>query len=394
MTSAVPALPDEGASADAPAKRLRVALLSFDFGETCVPLANALARSAEVCLVLPQRERDLCHVRLDDSIRFVPFDKPRLREPLRQVKLIRTLVREIRRFEPDVIDVHQGHLWFNLVLPHLHRLYPVVMTVHDPVAHAGDRGGAKTPQLIMNRGFRAADQLIVHAEALVEELAAVSGIDRSRIHAIARMGALPERGEGAGRGEEPNTVLFFGRIWSYKGLDKLILAEPLISQQVPSLRIIIAGHGEPFDRYEALMADRARFEVYNEYVSNELRTQLFERASVVVLPYVQASQSGVVPVAYSFGKPVVATNVGGLPEAVIDGATGLLVPPADVQALADAVTKLLLDDELRRRMGENGRRRFETTLSAEAIAARTLEICSLARDGREPASLRAGRQAS
>jgi glycosyltransferase involved in cell wall biosynthesis len=95
---------------------------------------------------------------------------------------------------------------------------------------------------------------------------------------------------------------------------------------------------------------------------------------VVVLPYVQASQSGVVPIAYAFGKPVVATTVGGLPDAIEDGVTGILVPPADESALADAVTRILLDADLRHRLGDAARRRFESTLSAEAVARMTLDV--------------------
>ena len=63
-----------------------------------------------------------------------------------------------------------------------------------------------------------------------------------------------------------------------------------------------------------MMVHPERFIVHNEYVSDEKRAELFRRASVVVLPYIEASQSGIIPIAYRFGKPVVATTVGGLPE--------------------------------------------------------------------------------
>ena len=78
-------------------------------------------------------------------------------------------------------------------------------------------------------------------------------------------------------------------------------------------------------------------------MSDEVRATLFQQASVVALPYIEASQSGVVPLAYMHMKPVVATTVGGLPEMVDDGRTGYLVPPRDEQALATAVVRLLRD---------------------------------------------------
>src|SRR5512146_668340 len=92
-----------------------------------------------------------------------------------------------------------------------------------------------------------------------------------------------------------------------------------------------------------------RFLVLNDRICDEQRAELFRNASVVVLPYIEASQSGVVPLAYQYGKPVVATHVGGLPEAVENGRTGLVVPPRDERALASAILRLLGDAELRQR---------------------------------------------
>jgi len=173
-------------------------------------------------------------------------------------------------------------------------------------------------------------------------------------------------------------VLFFGRIWPYKGLDHLIRAEPLISARVTDVRFVIAGRGEDFARYRAMMRDPDRFTVINEFVSSERRAQLFAEAAVVVLPYVEASQSGVIPIAYAHEKPVVATSVGGLPEAVEDGRTGFVVPPRDERALADAVVQLLEDRRLRRAMGAAGRRKLEDEWSPAKVAEATLRVYDLA----------------
>src|SRR5437763_16035113 len=155
--------------------------------------------------------------------------------------------------------------------------------------------------------------------------------------------------------EDENLILFFGRIWEYKGLEYLIRAEPLISAKVPNARFLIAGEGEDFARYRRMMIHPDRFVVHNEYIPDDRAADYFRRATVVVLPYIEASQSGVIPMAYSAGKPVVATTVGGLPEMVENGRTGCLVAPRDSVQLAEAVTKLLLNPALRHRMGANGK---------------------------------------
>ena len=115
-----------------------------------------------------------------------------------------------------------------------------------------------------------------------------------------------------------------------------------------------------------------RFEVHEGFVSEAERARLFARASVVALPYVEASGSGVLPLAHAYGKPVVASAVGGLADAVDDGRTGLLVPPGDPEALATAIVRLLHDDALRRRLGAAGRRVVETAWSPHEVAGRTL----------------------
>lgn len=145
--------------------RLKVALLSFDFGEYCVRLPSALARRAKVCLLLPYDQAAPYLSELDPAVDFCPFSKPRLRQPLRQTRMVWTLLRRIREFEPHVVHMHMGHLWFNLALPLLRR-YPLVITIQDPRHHPGDRSQRRTPQRILDFGYHLADHVIVHGGQL------------------------------------------------------------------------------------------------------------------------------------------------------------------------------------------------------------------------------------
>ncbi len=112
----------------------------------------------------------------------------------------------------------------------------------------------------------------------------------------------------------------------------------------------------------------------NGFIPDARVADYFRRASVVVLPYTEASQSGVIPMAYSAAKPVVATTVGGLPEMVEVGHTGYLVPPRDVKQLAEAITCLLLDASLRRQMGANGKRKIEAECSPDVVVRKTIDV--------------------
>jgi glycosyltransferase involved in cell wall biosynthesis len=172
--------------------------------------------------------------------------------------------------------------------------------------------------------------------------------------------------------ERENTVLFFGRLSRYKGIEALLEAEPLITREVPDARIVVAGRDYAEDRYGKMSGARKNIVFYNRFIPNREVPRLFRESSLVVMPYVEASQSGVLGLAYAFGKPVVATRVGSIPEVVEDGGTGLLVPPGDAGALASAVLRLLNDRDLRRRMGENAYAKACGELSWETIAKETL----------------------
>ncbi len=360
---------------------MRVALVAFDLIEYTERLANALAPFVEVTLFLPAESESPAGRTMDPAVHLERFDKPRLRQPVRQMRANYALVRKIAQARPDVVHLQQGHLWFNLALPFLAR-YPLVVTAHDPRHHVGDAESSKTPQAILDFGFRRADQVIVHSRELKRVAVHELDLVPDRVHVIPHIvlgdhavaAAAAAGAPDAPVAAEDHTVLFFGRIWEYKGLEYLIRAEPLIRARVPAARIVIAGQGEDFARYRALMEQPERFSVYNAFISEDRRAQLFEQASVVVLPYVDASQSGVIPLAYAHGKPVVATTVGGLPEAVEDGKTGYLVPPRDERALANAVVRLLADPARRREMGACARHKAETELSPAAVAEQTVRV--------------------
>jgi len=354
---------------------VRVALVSFEYPEYTVALANGLARASDICLLVPEEHARAARD-LDPAVVVAPFRKPRLRQPLRQLRLCGELVRRIRSFDPDVIHLQQGHLWFNLALPFLRR-YPLVLTIHDHTYHPGDRESQRTPQAAMTFGFRRADRVIVHGTALRRGAVEKRGLREDVVHVVPHV-AIGDRPPPNGAGANGHVVLFFGRIWPYKGLEYLIRAEPLVAAELPDVRFVIAGKGEDLGRYRRLMAHPERFTVHEEFVSNEKRSELFGQASVVVLPYVEASQSGVVPVAYAHGKPVVATAVGALPEVVEDGRTGFLVPPRDEVALAGAIVRLLADPTLARALGTRARRKLEAELSPDAVAAKTLAVYELA----------------
>ena len=137
-------------------------------------------------------------------------------------------------------------------------------------------------------------------------------------------------------------LLFYGFVRPYKGLDVLTKAIGLLKGQ--DVFLTVAGEfwqGEKEIRQQiAQLAIEDQVEIISRYVSDQETAQLFDRSDLVILPYRSATGSGVIPIAYHYGKPVIATRVGGLPDVVWDGKTGRIVPPGDVKALANAIREM------------------------------------------------------
>ena len=356
-------------------QRIRIAFVSFDFGEYSIEHANGLVRDNDVMLLLPKDLFDPHANPLDPHVDARIFRKPRLRQPLRQLVCLRWIAKQIKQFQPDVIHFQRGHMWFNLALYFLKR-YPLVITIHDPRHHAGDQGSQKTPQALMDFGYRQADQVIVHGEQLKTTVANEIRIAKEKIHVIPHI-AIGQRNSATIPNDNPTQempILFFGRIWPYKGLEYLIRAQPLVSREIPNAKFWIFGRGESMNRYFNMMNEPDKFVVHNRWISDEERTAAFQQASLVALPYIEATQSGVVPIAYAHSKPVVATRTGGLPDVIDDGKTGFLVEPRNEFELAQAILKLLKDPQLCAEMGNAGHAKLKNELSPAAVCQQTVEV--------------------
>jgi glycosyltransferase involved in cell wall biosynthesis len=225
----------------------------------------------------------------------------------------------------------------------------------------------------MDFGFRRGGRIIVHGEALRRQVVEMLGVPADRVHVVPHV-AIGASTRPKANTDDGKTVLFFGRIWDYKGLEHLIKAEPAISSVVPDVKIVIAGRGDDFEKYRRKMVHPDRFDVHNRFITTSHRDELFSEASVVALPYIEATQSGVIPLAYSFAKPVVATRVGALEEAVEDGITGRLVPPAHSESLAAAIIDLLKNPATSHAMGAAGRKKLDSEWSPKAVAYQTLDV--------------------
>jgi glycosyltransferase involved in cell wall biosynthesis len=185
---------------------------------------------------------------------------------------------------------------------------------------------------------RKADTIVVHGDALARLARSVIKLAGAASVVSIPHGVLQQDANPTSLPASP-CILLFGRMEFYKGIDVLVRAAEVAADYIPDLRVIVAGTGPEVEPARALVSRPELFEWRVGFVPDSELPRLFSLASVVALPYREASQSGVVPLAFANGRSVIASNVGALAEAVDDGITGILVPPGDVQALADALVR-------------------------------------------------------
>ncbi len=281
------------------------------------------------------------------------------------VPVARGIATAVRRFSPDVVHaqdsvVHDPRLLWSA------RLRPrrFAVTVHDPQPHPGDMEPSLRMRITREALLTSARLVFVHGDGLREELRDVGRAPMPPIEVIAHGTDAPPLTPPPDR----PTLLFFGRMSRYKGLDVLLHAMPRIWNRVPDARLVVAGAG-PLPEADVLRDERV--EIRNDHIPEADVAHLFRGASVVTLPYVQASQSGVGSQAKAHGRPIVATWTGELPRLVSDG-SGLVVAPRDAEAFADATVSLLENGGRAREMGLAGARTAAGETSWSAIGAATL----------------------
>jgi len=175
-------------------------------------------------------------------------------------------------------------------------------------------------------------------------------------------------------------VLFFGNITSSKGVPDLVRAFVTVHAQSKQAKLVIAGKPLKYINANSLLDLASELGVQSvtkfdmRYIPMKEVASLIELATVVVFPYVTSTQSASVQAAYAFGKPVIATRVGGLPDIVEDGKSGFLVSPNSYVELSNAILKLICNPELAKNMGEYARELSETRFAWGPIASQIISV--------------------
>ena len=219
-----------------------------------------------------------------------------------------------------------------------------LVTVHDPVHHSGT---SKRIERMQNAFVEMADGVIVLTESFVDSVSSIYGINADRVIYIPLGNLTPEEQDGVkspvSYRPDAYNFLFFGRICEYKGLDVLSKAYAKLAVEYADISLTVVGNGD-FSRYQNEYAALPNCTIVNRYIEDAEIPKLFDGENLILLlPYLDATQSGVIPTALSRGVPIIASNAGGLSEQLAGGKYGALVSSGVVDGLYEAMRRVVSD---------------------------------------------------
>jgi glycosyltransferase involved in cell wall biosynthesis len=311
----------------------------------------------------------------------------------------KTLASMVDKIQADVYEAHavSGYGYLRALKkrrmdkPFIQTVHGVLADEHNQLLQTGSLTlRAKLANLLMQQlsrlemeSARNATLVVTVSKYSAGRIGQFYGIDKEKIHVVPN-GVDTQRfkpHEGCKQLmheiglDNKLCVLFVGRLIPRKGLNYLVEAASLIVKEYSQTKFLIVGNGP---QKHQMLSHLEKMNLSGNFVflgdvSENVLPVLYDCADIFVLPSIQEGQGIALLEAQASGKPVVAFNVGGVPEAVLTGKTGLLVKP-DSNKLADAIMKLLTNWTLRKKMGELGRKFVAENFSWEICAEKMLSV--------------------
>ena len=265
------------------------------------------------------------------AVRILFFEKRRIRKACSGVEILGVYIPMIQPL--------------SLLINRFFKKKQTIVTLHDPIPH---KGCGKLYAQVCEKTAVNADDIVVLSEKFVNITAEHYKINPKRVHVIPH-GIFDNYKKVYDKklkhkfDNQKINFLFFGRVTPYKGLDVLAEAYRRLSAEHPDVALTLVGNGD-FSPYKEAYENLKNVTIVNRWIRDEEVYGYFDNEDIItVLPYIEATQSGVIPVAMACGSMVICSDCGGLSEQVEDGVTGKLVRPGDADDLYKAMKEVTVN---------------------------------------------------
>jgi glycosyltransferase involved in cell wall biosynthesis len=242
--------------------------------------------------------------------------------------------KQIKQIEFDAIYIPMIQPWTSTINS-ICKSRKKIITLHDPKPHSGSN---KFFNYICKKTVKEADEVIILTDKFKEYTANYYKKEKKHIYVIPHgvfdyYNKIEKKEKDFTYDSKKYNFLFFGRITKYKGLEILAKAYLKLSQEYNNITLTIVGSGD-FSPYKKIYSGLNNTKIINKWINDEEVGSFFEGDNIItVLPYIDATQSGVVPIAMEFRSLVIASNTGGLSEQIVDNKTGYLFESGDSESL-------------------------------------------------------------
>lgn len=239
------------------------------------------------------------------------------------------------------------HIWAEGIAAQVEK-NKIITICHDPIMHSGENA---LKHILYKRHIKNSDEIVVLTKSFIPIVSQNYGFPFNKIHYMPHglMKLYKEKQDKTIKcmyDSQRINYVFFGRIEKYKGVDVLIRAYEKLREQNPLITLTIAGKGK-LDGTDLHSNDEKRIRIINDYIPDSQVGCYFDGPNVVtVLPYLDATQSGVIPIAMEYGTPIIASETGGLKEQMQDGKFGVFTKPGDIEDLAEKMKLFIENKEL------------------------------------------------
>jgi glycosyltransferase involved in cell wall biosynthesis len=264
----------------------------------------------------------------------------------------------------------------------------LIVTAHNVLPHEK----SKMDYFLKSIVYKNADAIIVHSNYIKNKLLESFAIDPVKVHIIPHGNfdiylpknelTLDDARSSLSLSVSDNVILFFGFIRPYKGIDLLLQAFEISAEKDSNLKLIIAGSVQDKDLESSInsIINNSKFKDriihHLQYIPNEEIVKYFSASDLVILPYKNIDHSGIIHLAYSFGKAVLSTNVGDFSEVIINDKSGKILKGASVNELSKTLIQMFQDKYKLQEMGEYAKSLSKTKYSWTDISKQTIQLYS------------------